>query len=315
MMSNKIKAEFESWRVKNIERIENAMERSMARLEKNQPPAIAGLVAAMRYSLLGGGKRVRPLLALAAAEAVGGQAREALPAAQAVEMIHAYSLIHDDLPAMDNDDLRRGRPTCHKKFGEATALLAGDALLTLAFETFAQCGSKSLESARRINTAAVHLAKAVGAVGMVGGQAMDLSFERQSDGLSGPGKIQAHMVRDMELRKTGELMAVALVCGAVLGGGTPGDLKLLRKIGLKLGAAFQIKDDLLNLQGDPKLLGKAVGSDAERGKASFPSVFGLEAAERELADLSVRAVKAASSFKIKGLRLVQLIESLVDRQN
>ncbi|UQZ88753.1 hypothetical protein C4J81_05855 [Deltaproteobacteria bacterium Smac51] len=299
-------AEFELWRLKAGARVEAALEKSLSKLDKDQPPEGSKLIEAMRYALLGGGKRLRPLLALAAAEAVGGRPREALPAAMAVEMVHAYSLIHDDLPCMDDDDMRRGRPTCHKVFGEATALLAGDALLTLSFETFAENGVKSLEAGRRINSAAVQLARAAGASGMVGGQVLDLAFENGS-------AITIEMVREMEKRKTGELMAAALVCGAILGGGSPAELRTLRQIGYTAGLAFQIRDDLLNMSGDPKVLGKAVGSDAARGKASFPAILGVEGAERELASLTEKAMAAAASFKLRGRHLSVLISHMVHR--
>ena len=290
------------------------MAKVLDKRSQGQPPEVTGLFEAMRYALLGGGKRVRPLMALAAAEAVGGRAQEALPAAMAVEMIHAYSLIHDDLPSMDDDDLRRGRPTCHKVYGEGLAILAGDALLTLSVEVLADCGRKSLESARRINQAAVCLARAAGAVGMVGGQALDLAFERQAEDSGGGADVTGDMVRDMEYRKTAEMIIAALVCGAIMGGGGPADLRTLRKIGLNAGLAFQIQDDLLNLEGDPAVLGKAVGSDARRGKASFPAVMGLEAARRELDGLTEKALAGAVSFKLRGRHLAGLIDSLVNRR-
>ncbi|MDR2947290.1 MAG: polyprenyl synthetase family protein [Candidatus Adiutrix sp.] len=283
------------------------MERSLAKQAKDSHPGTAKLFEAMRYALLGGGKRLRPLLSLAAAEAVGGRQREALPAAMAVEAIHAYSLIHDDLPCMDDDDLRRGRPTCHKIFGESTALLAGDALLTLAFEFLAGNGVKSLEAGRRINSAALHLARAAGAVGMVGGQVLDLAFENS-------GNRDIEEVRFMAARKTGDLIAAALVCGSALAGGSPSELKTLRALGHHAGLAFQIKDDLLNLTGDPKVMGKAKGSDAEHGKSSFPALLGEEGAERELRALAEKALAAAASFKLRGRNLRFLILRMVNRE-
>lgn len=299
--------DFDAWRERNLTRVETGLAKALDKRSKEQPPEVGTLFKAMGYALLGGGKRLRPLLAMAAAEAVGGRALEALPAALSVEMIHAYSLVHDDLPAMDDDDLRRGRPTCHKVYGEGLAVLAGDALLTLSFEIMADCGSKSLESARRINQAAIYLARAAGAVGMVGGQALDLAYEGRPD-------ITGDQVRDMEGRKTGELISVALVCGAIMGGGGPADLRTLRQIGLNIGLAFQIRDDLLNLDGDPALLGKAVGSDAERRKASFPAVMGVEEARRELGVLTEKALAGAASFKLRGRHLIALIDSLVNRR-
>ncbi len=308
----------ESWRLKNLERVRSGLAKALDRLRPGEPPKVIELLDAMAYALLGGGKQLRPLLALAAAEAVGGRAVAALPPALAVEMVHAYSLVHDDLPAMDDDDLRRGRPTCHKVYGEAAAILAGDALLTLAFQTLAESGLKTPEAARRANLAIVHLARAAGAAGMVGGQMLDLAFEKRPDPASGHDTrseaVTGDMVKIMETRKTGELMAAALVGGAIFGGGGAGDLRLLRRLGLTLGLAFQIRDDLLNQEGDPALTGKAVGSDAARGKASFPNILGRAEAEREYAGLTGQALAWAASFKQPGRRLVQIIDSLVHRR-
>ncbi|MDR0882107.1 MAG: polyprenyl synthetase family protein [Candidatus Adiutrix sp.] len=308
-------ADFEAWRRPNAARLEKGLAQALARQTPGQPAAVTRLLEAMSYALLGGGKLVRPLLALAAAEAVGGRAREARAAALAVEMIHAYSLVHDDLPAMDNDDLRRGRPTCHKVFGEALAILAGDALLTLAFQTLAEAGRLSAEAGRRAGLATLHLARAAGAVGLIGGQALDLAFEGQTGSGSNLVQVTGEMASDMERRKTGELMAAALVTGACLAGGTLAALNRLRRIGLDLGLAFQIKDDLLNREGDPALLGKATGSDEARGKASFPAVCGSPAAQREMDRLARSALAGAAWFKLKGRPLIWIIDSLLDRQS
>lgn len=306
ILNKRFETEGENWRLKSAKRVEAALEKTLSKQEKEARPEALPLHEAMRYALLGGGKRLRPLLALAAAEAVEGRQREALPAALAVEMIHAYSLIHDDLPCMDDDDLRRGRPACHKVFGEATALLAADALQALAFETLAESGLKSLTAARLAGTATVVLARAVGPLGMVGGQALDLAFERARN-------IDIEQVRAMEAHKTGALITAALVCGATLAGGGPAELRTLRTLGHAAGLAFQIKDDLLNLKGDPKILGKAVGSDAARGKSSFPAILGEEGAERELAALTEKALSAAASFKLPGRPLGYLIRRLAHR--
>ena len=295
---------FEAWRGRQLAVINSCLARSLKRLNLARK-GLAHLEEAMRYSLLGGGKRLRPLLALAAAEAVGGRARAALPLAMAVEMVHAYSLVHDDLPSMDNDDMRRGRPTCHKVFGEGPAILAGDALLTLAFSSLA--GHKG-PAAGRLGQAAAFLARGAGAAGMVGGQAMDLALE----GRGAPGAPEE--VRVMESLKTGALMAAALAGGAVLAGGGPPDLRRLWGLGLDLGLAFQIRDDLLNLSGDPALTGKAVGSDAARGKATLPALLGQGAAEREMKDLHRKILAKIEVFGTRARHLAGLIAALDERQ-
>jgi len=305
---------FEAWRTRALAAVEKALSAALNRRPSSPLAAVERLFEAMGYALLGGGKRVRPLLALAAAEAVGGKMREALPAAAAIEMIHAYSLIHDDLPAMDNDDLRRGRPTCHIVFGEGTAILAGDGLLTLAFETLAIPAAKGGPAAERAGRALLCLTRAAGALGMVGGQALDLSFERRPGEGGETEPITADMVRTMEFKKTGELIAGGLEAGAILAGGAPADLRRMRRLGLNLGLAFQIKDDLLNLQGDPTLLGKAVGSDQARGKASFPRVAGVEEAEGEFAVLSRRSLAEAASFPGSTGPLSAIISGLMSRR-
>ena len=329
-------AAFAKWRQRNVAALDLTMSRLLKKLARGQGPEISALIEAMVYCLLSGGKRLRPLLALAAAEAVGGRARSAFPAAMAVEMIHCYSLIHDDLPAMDDDDLRRGRPTCHKVYGEGRAILAGDALLTLAFEVIFS-GADDSEALRR-SQAALYLARSAGVLGMVGGQVLDLAFETGSESLesvapqpgrdagksspprrsiapAGSKEISEAMVRDMETRKTGGLISAALACGAILGGASSAQVKTLSKMGLSLGLAFQIQDDLLNLHGDVKLLGKAVGSDQKRGKATLPGIGGEEAAAALLSKLTRECLTGAAGFGRSGQNLVNLIESLVHRQS
>lgn len=240
----------------------------------------AALVEAMAYSLLAGGKRVRPILVLAAFEACrGGAEREALAVdfAVALECIHTYSLIHDDLPAMDDDDLRRGRPTCHVLYGEATAILAGDALLT---EAFSRLGTG--EEAERARLVAL-LARAAGAAGMVGGQVLDLGMQ---------GRPSLEEVAEVHRRKTGALLRVATEGGAVAAGAGEKEVDALRRYGEALGLAFQIADDILDVVGDTEEMGKRQGGDEARGKPTYPALVGLERA-RELAHEAKRAAIAA----------------------
>ncbi|MGL4208646.1 MAG: polyprenyl synthetase family protein [Candidatus Adiutrix sp.] len=302
--------DFQKWRHKNIKTIELYLAKAIDKQQINAPPHLSQLFDAMRYCLLGGGKRLRPLLTLATAKAVGGQEQVALGAAAAIEMVHTYSLIHDDLPAMDDDEFRRGRPCCHKVFGEAMAILAGDALLSLAFETMLNASSKN---AIKANKAALVLAKASGARGMVGGQVLDISLEKNNS----PKKFKSTqaMVTEMEILKTGELIGAALSCGAIMAQGKPMAVERLANIGRKAGLAFQIKDDILNQSGDPNILGKATGSDAARGKSSFSAIFGLENAQKKLAALIAEAQEESMVFKENGLHLRLLITALVERQN
>lgn len=235
---------------------------------------------AIRYSLLLPGKRLRPTLVLLAAEAAGGSRSRAIPAACAVEMVHDYSLIHDDLPAMDNDDLRRGKPTSHKQFDEATAILAGDALLTFAFETILKTPDPILRG-----DLAAALAEAAGPAGMVGGQTDDVLYEKRLPG----GTVTADsllLLNAIHRRKAGAMIGVSLRLGAMVAGADPEKRNALETYGCSLGMAFQITDDLLDVTGDEKSMGKRLQKDADKGKLTFPSVLGLEesqkAAEREI---------------------------------
>jgi geranylgeranyl diphosphate synthase type II len=230
------------------------------------------LVEAVSYSLFAGGKRLRPALALGACELVCGSDTPAIPAACALEMVHTYSLIHDDLPAMDDDDLRRGQPTSHKVFGEATAILAGDALLTMAFEAAARTGNAAIVA---------ELARAAGIAGMVGGQQMDMDAEGR--------EITLAELRRIHACKTGALIRSALRCGALAGGADDAQLDALSAYGEHLGLAFQIADDLLDVTGDAAKLGKATGADAAHVKATYPALLGLEEAQR----LAGQAIEAA----------------------
>ena len=281
------------------------------------PPA---LLEAMQYSLLAGGKRLRPLLVLLAAEACGGNEADALPAACAVEMVHTYSLIHDDLPAMDNDDLRRGVPTCHKRFGEAMAILAGDALLTLAFEILAE-GYPATTAAACCR----ELAVASGAAGMVGGQVEDLAWEGRVSAEAGgevaatpPRSLQA--LESLHARKTGALFRASLRLGvwSALGETPAGpDPKLLQSLdnyGRCFGQAFQITDDLLDVEGSSAQTGKRVHKDAARGKLTYPGFLGVGESRARAERLCKEAKEHLLPFGKAGDRLAALTGLLVDRK-
>ena len=240
------------------------------------PPGRSRLGQAMRYSLLGGGKRLRPIVALAAGEAAGATARAVLPFACAIEMIHTYSLVHDDLPAMDDDDLRRGRPTCHKVYGEGLAILVGDALLTEAFGLMA-----SARGAARALEAVSEVARAAGVAGMVGGQALDLAAEGTRATLA--------TLRAIHARKTGALFRIAARTGGLVAGAAPAVLRRLTDYGQHLGLAFQIADDILDAAGGPEADGR---TDRELRKATYPAVLGAAAARSHLVRSRDRALAA-----------------------
>ena len=260
------------------------------------------LAEAMGYSLLGGGKRLRPILAMMAAEACGADPGLALPAACALEMVHTYSLIHDDLPSMDDDDLRRGRPTCHKAFDEATAVLAGDALLTLAFEILAR-DIRPAETAARCVLA---LAEGSGPSGMVGGQMADLQAEGRLD--ANLGELEA-----IHRRKTGALLRASLKMGAIVAGADAEILHALDVYGHAVGLAFQIVDDLLDVQGDEAKLGKRVNKDSGLGKWTYPGLLGLAGSRRHARDLADEAVMALAPLGERGARLRALALDLLER--
>jgi geranylgeranyl diphosphate synthase type II len=237
---------------------------------------------AMHYSLFAGGKRVRPILCLAGAEAVGGDAGQALPVACALEMIHTYSLIHDDLPAMDNDDLRRGQPTCHKQFDEATAILAGDGLLTEAFHLMADQAGRYPDQEAMLLEVITLVAAAAGCQGMVGGQMLDLQAEGR--------KVTLKELETIHRRKTGALLTASVRAGALVGGGARGEVDLLTRYGEKFGLAFQITDDLLDVEGDAAEMGKTPGMDQLREKATYPALLGRDRAREWAGRLVEEAV-------------------------
>jgi geranylgeranyl diphosphate synthase type II len=277
----------------------------------------ARLAMAMRYAVLGGGKRLRPVLCLMASEACGGEAEAALPAACALEMVHTYSLIHDDLPAMDDDDLRRGRPTCHRAFDEATAILAGDGLLTLAFEVVAREVRPHWAALKCVQI----LAEAAGPSGMVAGQMADLQAEArtemQSQGrLAGPSVETAATLTALESihrRKTGALLRAPLRMGAVIAAAPETCIEALDRYGKAVGLAFQIVDDLLDVQGDETKLGKRVGKDSELGKWTYPRFLGVDGSRRRARQLADEAVAALEPFGTRGHRMRDLALALLER--
>lgn len=267
------------------------------------------IVEAMHYSLMAGGKRLRPILCLAAADAVGGDSDRFLDHACAIEMIHSYSLIHDDLPAMDDDDLRRGKPTCHIAFDEATAILAGDALLTWAFEILsASKANEPIDAKQAVRCLAVirNLARAAGFRGMIGGQMQDVAAE---------GKIiDVRQLEKIHRHKTGALIDASVRTGAILGGGTAEQIEGLTVYSRNIGLAFQVADDILNVEGDPDVMGKAVGTDENRSKATYPALIGLEKSKQLSRQLIDQALDALAIFDSKGDPLRAIATYIIDRK-
>ena len=272
-------------------------------------PAEAGLLAnhfeAMRYSLFAGGKRIRPVLCMLAAELLGADLNHMMAVPCALECIHTYSLIHDDLPAMDNDDLRRGKPTNHKIYGEAQAILAGDGLLTLAFELLTRpeltARLSAVEQLRIIRLTA----QAAGARGMVGGQSLDVAAEGQ--------EVPFETLRTIHRCKTGALITASVQVGAVIGHASESQFDALTEYGRHLGLAFQITDDLLNVEGNPEDLGKAAGSDAERLKATYPAYFGIEGTRQKATEAVEAAVTSLNIFDDRAAPLQQLARYVLKR--
>lgn len=263
---------------------------------------------AMRYSVFAGGKRVRPILLLAACQAVGGDTERAVPAACAMEMIHTYSLIHDDLPAMDDDDFRRGNPTSHKVFGEAIAILAGDALLTEAFRlTSDPAFTGGCEPSGLL--AVIHeIATCAGSHGMVGGQVIDMESEGQQN-------IDLATVQYIHTHKTGALIKASVVAGAILGGAAGQQLAAITRYGEAAGLAFQIADDILDIEGTTEEIGKDAGSDEARGKATYPAVIGLSAAKGEAQAMMDEALRALDVFGAEADALREIARYIVQRRN
>jgi len=284
------------------EMVDKALERFMPRPEG---PA-TDLIEAMNYSLFAGGKRLRPILCIAGAEAVGGDGEKVLPAACALELIHTYSLIHDDLPAMDNDDLRRGKPTSHKVFGEAMAILAGDGLLTEAFNMLGQLGLQGGLSADIMKRTIGIIAAASGWQGMVGGQAVDIQSEGKDIDIKVLDYIHSH--------KTGALITASVVSGAVIGGATQTQIDDLTLYGEKIGLAFQISDDILDIEGSAEEMGKGTGGDSRKGKNTFPSIYGLNESKEILGRSIDSAIKSLDRFDHRADPLIQIARYIIERK-
>jgi geranylgeranyl diphosphate synthase type II len=264
------------------------------------------IVKAMKYSLMAGGKRIRPILCVAAAETVGGQSQDVINAACALEMIHTYSLIHDDLPAMDNDDIRRGQPTCHMAFDEATAILAGDALLTLAFEVLSSSGFVQDNQVRNWMNVIQILSTAAGYKGMIEGQMRDMAGEGHL--------LCLEDLENMHALKTGALIEASVAVGAILGKGSPDQIQQLKTYSKNIGLAFQVTDDLLDVEGDPNIMGKDAGSDQARCKNTYPALLGIEQSKQFAKKLVNNALKALDYFDNKAHPLRAIAYYIVDRK-
>ncbi len=293
-----------------------ALDRYRARIErvlddvlKLPEAATPRLREAMRYSTLGGGKRLRPTLVYAVGEALGAPLEATDAPAAAVELIHVYSLVHDDLPAMDDDDLRRGRPTCHRAFDEATAILVGDALQALAFEVLSAAAPAGITRAPADSLAMIHLlARGIGTGGMAGGQAIDLESVGR--------KLDVNELEGMHRRKTGALIEACVLLGARAAGVSSGpDLDALQQYGQSIGLAFQIQDDILDVEGETVAIGKRAGADAARDKPTFPSAIGLEAARARARALHETALAAVARLGDRGSELARLAQLIATRGN
>jgi farnesyl diphosphate synthase len=291
----------DAWLARWRETFEGELDRALGPERTGAPSA---LLEAMRHAALAGGKRLRPLLVLSTAQGCGADPVGGMPAALAVEMIHTYSLVHDDLPSMDDDDLRRGRPTCHVVYGEALAILAGDALQTYAFETLATATIPHERVCRQLLT----LARATGAAGMTGGQVLDLAAE-------GAGSVDTELVERIHRMKTGALLAACLRLGAEAAGRDAATAKTLERIGMKLGLAFQIKDDVLDCTSTSEAMGKTVGKDEGHSKATWPAVVGLERAQQQAEELAASAMDELGFLDERADPLRRLAGMAVDRSS
>jgi len=260
---------------------------------------------AMRYSLFAGGKRIRPILCLTVSEGFGVEKSRVMPAACALETLHTYSLVHDDLPAMDNDDLRRGKPTNHKVFGEAVAILVGDALLTLSFDLMSGLFSRGIPPNLALKAINV-LARAAGSLGMVGGQTLDIESEKR--------KVTLAQLKRIHAMKTGALLRTSLEIGAILGGATASCLAKISRFGRKIGLLFQIVDDILDWEGDVTNLGKQPGSDRKKGKATYPNILGMKAAKKLALEAKNQALEILESISPSIPYLAEITEFIYNRK-
>ncbi len=266
----------------------------------------ADLIEAMRYSLFGGGKRLRPILCMAGAEAVGGEGQHVLPVACALELIHTYSLIHDDLPLMDDDDLRRGKPTNHKVFGDAIALLAGDGLLTEAFSLMTSPVATGGITPERLLEAIRMISGAAGPGGMVGGQVVDMQWEGK--------RADLETVKFLHTHKTGALIKASVASGAIVTGAPESQVRSVLSYGKKIGLAFQISDDILDVEGDSETMGKMAGADEEKGKSTYPSVRGLSESKKIQSALVQEAIQDLTAFGKRAEPLRQIAYYIIERK-
>lgn len=286
--------------------ITKALEETCVSLD---PPMTDLISESMRYSLMAGGKRIRPVLCLAACEMFGGSKEAAMPTAAALEMIHTMSLIHDDLPSMDNDDLRRGKPTNHVVYGEDIAILAGDAMLSTSFELVAKQTPRELIDAERILDVIGRLGKSVGAKGLAGGQVMDLICEGKGN------DVTIDDLRWIHTHKTAALLDVAVASGAILGGATPEEVKACETFALNIGLAFQVADDILDVTQSTEELGKTAAKDLEADKTTYPKLLGLEGARAEAERLVAVAKEAMVPFGDRAVPLLALADYIINRKN
>jgi farnesyl diphosphate synthase len=300
--------------IRQLDRSANRIERILSaeltpRLRVGEMARPERLVAAMRHSALAGGKRLRPFLTVETAKMLGMSGAGAWLVSAAIECLHCYSLVHDDLPAMDNDDLRRGKPTVHRAYDEATAILAGDALMTLAFDMLARPQAHPDANIRA--ELVLGLARAGGLGGMAGGQMLDLAAE----GRFGTTALDVAAIRRLQAMKTGALLAFSVDAGAILSGADRAERKRLKTYGTALGAAFQIADDILDREADATTLGKAVGKDLDKGKATLVDLLGIETARQEAADLASQAISALKPFGHRGHILAAAARFVISRSN